>query len=78
MSDPSVGDDATGNRRSRLLTVCVALLCVLLLTVIIVLSVKLNNMTIERDQLQISYDNMTAERDQRLTERYEYQTILSK
>lgn len=76
--DPAIGDNTAGSRRSRLFTVCVALLCVVLLTIIIVLSVKLNNMTRERAQLQISYDNMTSEREQLHTERDGLQKMLSK
>ncbi|KAI4903448.1 hypothetical protein NFI96_006606 [Prochilodus magdalenae] len=45
----------------RLTAVCLVLLCVLLLTAIIVLWIKL---TTERDQLQTSYTNLTTERDQ--------------
>ncbi|KAI4891054.1 hypothetical protein NFI96_021539, partial [Prochilodus magdalenae] len=48
----------------RLAAVCLGLLCVLLLTAITVLWFQLNNMTIERDQLQTSRANMTRERDQ--------------
>ncbi|XP_026798213.2 CD209 antigen-like protein C [Pangasianodon hypophthalmus] len=72
------GDDNARSRRSRCVSaVCVALLCVLLLSVIIVLTVKLNSVTRERDQLQISYDNMTAERDQLHTERDGLQMMLN-
>lgn len=78
MSDPAVGDAASRSRGSMLPTVGLAVLCVLLLSVIIVLSVKLNNMTGERNQLQMSYDNMSAERDQLQTERDGFQKILSK
>ncbi|KAI4887817.1 hypothetical protein NFI96_027054 [Prochilodus magdalenae] len=49
----------------RLAAVCLGLLCVLLLTAITVLWFQLNNMTIERDQLQTSRANMTRERDQK-------------
>ncbi|KAI4886172.1 hypothetical protein NFI96_009599, partial [Prochilodus magdalenae] len=45
----------------RLAAVCLGLLCVLLLTAIIVVSITL---TAERDQLQTSYTNLTIERDQ--------------
>ncbi|KAI4882401.1 hypothetical protein NFI96_031439, partial [Prochilodus magdalenae] len=59
----------------RLAAVCLGLLCVLLLTGIIVVSITLTaerdqlqtsntNLTIERDQLQTSYTNLTVERDQ--------------
>lgn len=75
MSDPAVGDDTARRRCSIWSTVCVALLCVLLLSGVIVLSVKLNNTTSERDQLQISFDNMTAERDQLLAEKDGFQML---
>ncbi|XP_049328633.1 C-type lectin domain family 4 member F-like [Astyanax mexicanus] len=54
------------NRRYRLAAVGLGLvlLCVLLLTAIILLCIKLNNLTGERNQLQTSYTNLTAERDQ--------------
>ncbi|KAI4888408.1 hypothetical protein NFI96_027463, partial [Prochilodus magdalenae] len=45
----------------RLAAVCLGLLCVLLLTAIIVLWIKL---TAERDQLQTSYTNLDNEKDQ--------------
>ncbi|XP_047672739.1 hepatic lectin-like isoform X4 [Tachysurus fulvidraco] len=70
------GGDGRWSRYSRLLAVfavCVALLCVLLLSFTILQSVKLNNMTGERDQLQISYDNMSVERDQLHGERNQLQ-----
>ncbi|XP_060721458.1 CD209 antigen-like protein C isoform X2 [Tachysurus vachellii] len=70
------GGDGTWSRYSRLLAVfavCVALLCVLLLSFTIVQSVKLNSMTGERDRLQISYDNVSVERDQLQAERDELQ-----
>ncbi|KAG7325903.1 hypothetical protein KOW79_010828 [Hemibagrus wyckioides] len=57
------GGDTAWSRCSRLMAVCAALLCVLLLSIAILQSIKLNNMTEERDRLQISYDNMTGERD---------------
>ncbi|XP_017337209.1 C-type lectin domain family 4 member E [Ictalurus punctatus] len=69
------GDDTARRRCSIWSTVCVALLCVLLLSGVIVLSVKLNNTTSERDQLQISFDNMTAERDQLLAEKDGFQML---
>ncbi|XP_076874410.1 uncharacterized protein LOC143524860 isoform X1 [Brachyhypopomus gauderio] len=72
---------SSGSRCSRLTAVCLGLLCVLLLTVIIVMWVKLtaerdqiqlrnNNLTIERDQLQTSYNRLTVERDQLQTSYY--------
>ncbi|KAI4896307.1 hypothetical protein NFI96_009080, partial [Prochilodus magdalenae] len=59
----------------RQAAVCLGLLCVLLLTAIIVVSITLTaerdqiqtsytNLTIERDQLQTSYTSLTIERDQ--------------
>ncbi|GAA6098328.1 C-type lectin domain family 4 member F-like isoform X1, partial [Tachysurus ichikawai] len=76
LSNPTVGGDGSWSRYSRLLAVfavCVALLCVLLLSFTIVQSVKLNDMTGERDQLQISYDNVSVERDQLQAERDQLQ-----
>ncbi|XP_027033739.1 hepatic lectin-like isoform X2 [Tachysurus fulvidraco] len=70
------GGVGTWSRSSRLLAVfavCVALLCVLLLSFTIVQSVKLNDMTGERDRLQISYDNVSVERDQLQGERDQLQ-----
>ncbi|KAF5897165.1 C-type lectin domain family 4 member E-like isoform X1, partial [Clarias magur] len=72
------GGDTAWSRWSRLTAVCEMLLCVLLLTVIIVLSLNYHtlkkennqlqtskkNLTIERDQLQTSKKNLTIERDQ--------------
>ncbi|XP_036439417.1 C-type lectin domain family 4 member K-like [Colossoma macropomum] len=63
------------SRFYRLTAVCLGLLCVLLLTAIIALWIKLyslmmskeelqTKLTIERDQLQTSYTNLTIERDQ--------------
>ncbi|XP_072526517.1 C-type lectin domain family 4 member E-like [Salminus brasiliensis] len=40
------------------------MLCVLLLTAIVLLWIMLNNMTVERDQLQNCLTNLTTERDQ--------------
>ncbi|KAK3508500.1 hypothetical protein QTP70_031357 [Hemibagrus guttatus] len=60
------------------MVVCAALLCVLLLSVAIVQSVKLNNMTGERDWLQIRYDNMSVERDQLHAERDEMKKMQKK
>ncbi|KAK3525362.1 hypothetical protein QTP86_031094, partial [Hemibagrus guttatus] len=72
------GGDTVWSRCSRLTVVCAALLCVLLLSVAIVQSVKLNNMTGERDWLQIRYDNMSVERDQLHAERDELQKMQKK
>ncbi|XP_036438789.1 CD209 antigen-like protein C [Colossoma macropomum] len=55
------GMDTSGSRCYRLATVCLGLLCVLLLTAITVLWVKL---TAERDPLQTRYNKLTTERDQ--------------
>ncbi|KAM9434923.1 CD209 antigen-like protein A [Clarias gariepinus] len=63
------GDNAAWGRCSRLFAVCAGLLCVVLLIVIIILSVKLNHMTRERDQLLISCDNMTTKRERLYTGR---------
>ncbi|KAI4881109.1 hypothetical protein NFI96_017177, partial [Prochilodus magdalenae] len=52
------------NTGSRLAAVCLGLMCVLLLSGVIVLWIKFNNLTIERDQLQTSNTNLTIERDQ--------------
>ncbi|XP_073672084.1 uncharacterized protein [Paramisgurnus dabryanus] len=48
----------------RSVTVCLVLLCVLLLTAVIVLCVLIKNLTKERDQLLTKYTNITEERDQ--------------
>ncbi|XP_076874407.1 uncharacterized protein LOC143524828 [Brachyhypopomus gauderio] len=61
------GTRTTWSRCFRLTTVCLGLLCVLLLNVIIVLWVKF---TAERDQLQTSYTNLTIEIDQLQTSNY--------
>ncbi|XP_060744806.1 C-type mannose receptor 2-like [Tachysurus vachellii] len=60
------GFEIAWSRWYRLTAVCVLLLCVFLLTVVTVLWIKYNNLTIEKDQLQTSYNNMTLERDQLL------------
>ncbi|XP_072526534.1 uncharacterized protein [Salminus brasiliensis] len=65
----------TAGRCYKLTAVCLGLLCVLLLTAITLLWIKLSaerdqlqtrntNLTLERDQLQSSYTNLTVERDQ--------------
>ncbi|XP_038839147.1 CD209 antigen-like protein E, partial [Salvelinus namaycush] len=64
-----VGDQhSVWKRRFLAATVCLGLLCVLLLAGIIGLLLYqrnlLNNLTAERDQLQTSYNNLTKERDQ--------------
>ncbi|KAI4903224.1 hypothetical protein NFI96_009535, partial [Prochilodus magdalenae] len=58
------GIETAGSRCSRLAAVCLGLLCVLLLAAITVLWVQFNNMTKQRDQLQISYTSLTTERNQ--------------
>ncbi|KAI4874624.1 hypothetical protein NFI96_012909, partial [Prochilodus magdalenae] len=64
-ADPQYRESYTASRGCRrLAAVCLGLLCVLLLTAIIVLWIKLSNMTIERDRLQTSYTSLTKERDQ--------------
>ncbi|XP_037388772.1 C-type lectin domain family 4 member F-like [Pygocentrus nattereri] len=56
---------STAGRRCFIQTaVCLALLCVLLLTVITVLWIKV---TAQSDQLETSYTNLTIERDQLMT-----------
>nr|XP_055064542.1 CD209 antigen-like protein C [Misgurnus anguillicaudatus] len=72
------GSESVKIRRYRSATVCLVLLCVLLLTAVIVLCVLINtnnqqfniktkNITEERDQLLTKYTNITEERDQLLT-----------
>ncbi|KAI4887007.1 hypothetical protein NFI96_004326 [Prochilodus magdalenae] len=56
--------NTSGSRCCKLATVCLGLLCVLLLAAIAVLWIKFNNLTTERDQLLTSYSNLTIERDQ--------------
>ncbi|XP_065146260.1 uncharacterized protein [Paramisgurnus dabryanus] len=69
------GSELVRMRRHRSVTVCLVLLCVLLLTAVIVLCVLINtnnqqfniktkNLTKERDQLLTKYTNITGERDQ--------------
>ncbi|XP_053335442.1 C-type lectin domain family 4 member K-like [Clarias gariepinus] len=72
------GGETTWRICYRVTTVCLVLLCVLLLTAITVVWIKYNNLnteysqlqtsnnklTIERDQLQTSNKNLTIERDQ--------------
>ncbi|KAI5621773.1 CD209 antigen-like protein 2, partial [Silurus asotus] len=57
-----------------LFAVCVSLLCGLLLICIIVMSMKLNTMAGERDQMLIRYDNMTTEKIQLQSERDQLQS----
>ncbi|XP_047670448.1 CD209 antigen-like protein E [Tachysurus fulvidraco] len=79
--------ESPGEKCYRLTTVCLLLMCFLLLTAITVLWIKLsilntekakletshNNLTKEKDQLQTSYSNLTKERDQLQTS-YSYLT----
>ncbi|XP_073672072.1 sperm receptor for egg jelly-like [Paramisgurnus dabryanus] len=72
------GSERVKMRSYRSVTVCLVLLCVLLLTAVIVLCVLINtnnqqfniktkNITDERDQLLTKYTNITKQRDQLLT-----------
>ncbi|XP_049328197.1 hepatic lectin-like isoform X2 [Astyanax mexicanus] len=56
--------DTAGSRSCRLAAVFLGMLCVLLLTAIILLWFKFDNLNTEIDQLQTSYTNLAAERDQ--------------
>ncbi|XP_060772612.1 CD209 antigen-like protein C [Neoarius graeffei] len=58
------GPNTAWSRWYRLTVVCVTLLCVLLLSAVIVLWIKFNNLNTENNQLQTSYNNLTTERDQ--------------
>uniref|UniRef100_A0A3B1KA57 C-type lectin domain-containing protein n=1 Tax=Astyanax mexicanus TaxID=7994 RepID=A0A3B1KA57_ASTMX len=59
-----LGGDTAGSRSCRLAAVFLGMLCVLLLTAIILLWFKFDNLNTEIDQLQTSYTNLAAERDQ--------------
>ncbi|XP_065115987.1 CD209 antigen-like protein C [Paramisgurnus dabryanus] len=59
----------------RSATVCLVLLCVVLLTAVIVLSVKL---TQDKDQLRVKIDNLTNERNWLMMENNELQKNFSK
>ncbi|XP_065146742.2 uncharacterized protein [Paramisgurnus dabryanus] len=74
----STGSERVMKRSYRSVTVCLVLLCVLLLTAVIVLCVLINtnnhqfnirnkNITEERDQLLTKYTNITEERDELIT-----------
>ncbi|XP_073672060.1 uncharacterized protein [Paramisgurnus dabryanus] len=74
----STGSERVRMRSYRSVSVCLVLLCVLLLTAVIVLCVLINtnnqqfniknkNITEEREQLLTKYTNITEERDQLLT-----------
>ncbi|XP_065146259.1 uncharacterized protein [Paramisgurnus dabryanus] len=60
------GSECVMNRSYRSVTVCLVLLCVLLLTAVIVLCVLINTNN-QQDQLLTKYTNITEERDQLLT-----------
>ncbi|XP_051971923.1 CD209 antigen-like [Xyrauchen texanus] len=81
--------ESVWNRSSREATVCVGLLCVLLLAAVIVMSVQLNtnthqshikskNYTEERDQLQTKITNLTKERVQLLIQNAYLIDVLTK
>ncbi|XP_073730319.1 CD209 antigen-like protein C isoform X1 [Misgurnus anguillicaudatus] len=81
----STGSECVRMRCYRSVTVCLGLLCVLLLTAVIVLSVLINtnnqqcqnkNFTEERDQLLTKYTNLTEEKD-KLIAKYNYISKLS-
>ncbi|XP_073730768.1 uncharacterized protein [Misgurnus anguillicaudatus] len=59
----STGSECARMKSYRSVTVCLVLLCVLLLTAVIVLCVLIKNFTKERDQLLTKYTNITEERD---------------
>nr|XP_055064556.1 CD209 antigen-like protein A [Misgurnus anguillicaudatus] len=76
------------NRSYRSVTVCLVLLCVLLLTAVIVLCVLINtnnqkchiktkNITEERDELISKYKNITKEKEQLNQEKNELRTHLN-
>ncbi|XP_051540911.1 CD209 antigen-like [Myxocyprinus asiaticus] len=60
----NTGSECVRNRSSRAATVCLGLLCVLLMVAVIVLCVQLNT---NIHQCQIKSKNLTEERDQLLT-----------
>ncbi|XP_051972996.1 CD209 antigen-like protein E [Xyrauchen texanus] len=74
-SSKQKGSECVKNRSFRTATVCLGLLCVLLLTVVIVLCVK---HTQEREQFIFNNDNLTKERDQLKRETNEFQMTLGK
>ncbi|GAA6088282.1 CD209 antigen-like protein C [Tachysurus ichikawai] len=71
------GNNSTWKRCYTVTAVCVGLLCVLLLTAIIVLSIKLSNQNTEYDQLQTSYYNQAIEKYQLKNEKDLYQKKLT-
>ncbi|XP_060771616.1 C-type lectin domain family 4 member E-like [Neoarius graeffei] len=68
--------NAAWSRWYRLTVVCVMLLCVLLLSAVMVLLIKFNNLNTENNQLQTSYTNLTTERDQLLWEKFGLYSVL--
>ncbi|XP_073730764.1 uncharacterized protein [Misgurnus anguillicaudatus] len=54
-------------RSYRSVSVCLVLLCVLLLTAVIVLCVLIKNLTKEKDRLLLNYENLTTENNRLLT-----------
>nr|XP_055064555.1 C-type lectin domain family 6 member A-like [Misgurnus anguillicaudatus] len=72
----STGSECARMKSYRSVTVCLVLLCVLLLTAVIVLCVLIKNFTKERDQLLTKYTNITEERDE-LIAKYNNITKLS-
>ncbi|XP_047660974.1 C-type lectin domain family 4 member M-like [Tachysurus fulvidraco] len=68
------GNNSTWKRCYTVTAVCLGMLCVLLMTGIIVLSIKLSNQYTEYNQLQTRYDNQTIEKYQ-LQIRYNNQKI---
>ncbi|KAI4874625.1 hypothetical protein NFI96_012910 [Prochilodus magdalenae] len=63
-AEEAEGTSTESRRCLRVTAVCLGLLCVLLLTAITVLCIKLNNLTVERDQLQPNCTSLAVERDQ--------------
>ncbi|KAB5515148.1 hypothetical protein PHYPO_G00250700 [Pangasianodon hypophthalmus] len=65
------GNSHAGNKCYRLTAVCLLLLCVLLLTAVTVLWIKINTLNTENNQLQTRYSNLTIERDQLQSTNYD-------
>ncbi|XP_053086707.1 C-type lectin domain family 4 member F-like [Pangasianodon hypophthalmus] len=65
------------NKFYTLTSVCVLLLCVLLLTTITVLLIKFNTLNVENNQLQTRYDNLTIEKYQLQKQRDTFQNRLT-
>ncbi|XP_051540884.1 CD209 antigen-like protein E isoform X1 [Myxocyprinus asiaticus] len=74
-SPQHTGSDPVKKRGSRAATVCLGLLCVLLLAAVIVLCVMF---TQEREWIIFKNDNLTKERDQLKREKNEFQMTLGK